>query len=398
MRPKTPCTLLASSLTLLLAVLPAALLPAIALADSKEAGPKSLRAYVGTYTGGKSKGIYLVRLELATGKLTLEGLAVETTHPSFLAVHPSGRFVYAVGETADFKAKGQGSVSAFAVDEASGRLAPLNQQGSGGAGPCHIALDAAGKHALVANYGGGSVASLPIGADGKLGAAASVIQHKGSSVNPRRQEGPHAHSINLDRANRFAFAADLGLDKVLVYRFDAAKGTLEPHDPPAAALKPGAGPRHFAFHPAGRHAYVINELLCTVTAFSYEAGRGVLTEIQTLSTLPEPVKESYSTAEVQVHPSGRFVYGSNRGHDSIAVFSVEEGTGKLALLENEPTQGKTPRNFALDPTGTYLLAENQDSGTIVVFRIDPKTGRLEPTGHAAEVPSPVCVRFAPRKP
>jgi 6-phosphogluconolactonase len=256
-----------------------------------------------------------------------------------------------------------------------------------------VVVDRDGKNVLVANYGGGSVASLPIGADGKLAEAASVIQHKGKSVNPGRQEAPHAHSINLDAANRFAVAADLGLDKVLVYRFDPKSGKLTANSPPAATLQPGAGPRHFAFHPNGRYAYVINEILCTVTAFSYDADKGVLTEQQTISTLPHEVREGYSTAEVQVHPSGKFLYGSNRGHDSIAVFQIVDANGTLTRIENEPTQGKTPRNFGIDPTGTFLLACNQASDTIVVFRINPKTGELDPTGHSVEAPAPVCVKM-----
>jgi 6-phosphogluconolactonase len=221
------------------------------------------------------------------------------------------------------------------------------------------------------------------------------VQHTGSSVNPQRQKEPHAHSINLDPANRFAFVADLGLDKVMVYRFDSAKGTLVANDPPGAAVKAGAGPRHFAFHPTGRFAYVINEMHCTVTAFQYDAKHGELKELQTISTLPagESVQPSYSTAEVQVHPSGQFLYGSNRGHDSIAVFGLDSETGHLTAMAHVPTQGKVPRNFGIDPTGTFLLAANQSSDNVVVFRIDRQTGNLTPTGKVAEVGSPVCVKF-----
>jgi 6-phosphogluconolactonase len=298
-----------------------------------------------------------------------------------------------VGEVSDFAGKKSGGVSAFAIDASTGNLTLLNQQSSGGTGPCHLVVDKAGKNVLVANYGGGSVAVLPIQADGRLSEATCFIQHTGKSVNPRRQEAPHAHSINLDAANNFAFVADLGLDKVLVYRFDAAKGTLTPNDPPAASVAPGAGPRHFAFHPGGRYAYVINEMGNTVTAFNYDAQKGVLTEIQTLSTLPQGYTEVSHTAEVQVHPSGKFLYGSNRGHDSIAVYSIDQNTGRLTLVGISSTQGKTPRNFGIDPTGTFLLAANQDSDNIVVFRIDPQTGELKPTGQVVEVPRPVCVKF-----
>jgi 6-phosphogluconolactonase len=352
-------------------------------------------AYFGTYAGAKSKGIYVSRLDLATGKLTDPELAVATTNPSFLAVHPSHRLLYAVGETENFGGKNAGAVSAFSIDLTTGKLTLLNQQPSGGAGPCHLVVDKTGKNVLVANYSGGSVAVLPIGTDGKLGEATAFIQHAGSSANPQRQKEPHAHSINLDAANRFAFVADLGLDKVLVYKFDANKGTLVPNDPPFAMVNPGAGPRHFAIHPSQRFAYVINEMQCTVTAFNYDARRGKLNELQTISTLPVgvSVRPEFSTAEVQVHPSGKFLYGSNRGHDSIAVFAIDEKDGHLTLSENQPTQGNTPRNFGIDPTGTYLLAANQDSDNVVAFRIDSRTGRLIPTGQSIEVGAPVCVKF-----
>ncbi len=361
--------------------------------DAASAG--SCLVYVGTYTGPKSQGIYAYRLDLASGKCTPLGLVGEVKSPSFLAVHPNRKFLYAVSEISDLDGKPTGGVSAFAIDAASGKLTLLNQQSSHGAGPCHVVVDKSGKTVLVANYGGGSIASLPVGSDGKLGPAASAIQHKGSSVNPSRQKEPHAHSINVDPGNRFAMAADLGLDKVLVYKLDPATSKLTPNDPPSAAVKPGSGPRHFAFHPSGKFAYVINEILCTVTAFAYDGQRGQLTEKQTLSTLPEgvAVKPEYSTAEVQVHPSGKFVYGSNRGHDTIAVFAVNESDGTLRLIENTPTGGKTPRGFGIDPTGKFLFAGNQDSHTVVVFRIDEKTGRLTPTGQTLEVGSPVCVKF-----
>ncbi|MEA2632123.1 MAG: 6-phosphogluconolactonase, partial [Chloroflexota bacterium] len=272
----------------------------------------------------------------------------------------------------------------------------LNQQASRGQGPCYLTVDRAGKNVLVANYGSGSVACLPVDAAGRLEPASSFLQHEGSGADRKRQAGPHAHSINLDAANRFAIAADLGLDKLFIYRFDAGKGTLTPNDPPFARVAPGSGPRHFAFHPDGRHGYVINEMACTVTAFDYDPERGALSEIQTISTLPEGTRGSnLSTAEVQVHPSGRFLYGSNRGHNTIAIFAIDAATGRLRPVGHQPTQGKTPRNFGIDPTGRYLLAANQDSGTVVAFRINPQTGQLEPTGQVAEVPKPVCVKFVP---
>jgi 6-phosphogluconolactonase len=246
---------------------------------------------------------------------------------------------------------------------------------------------------LVANYSGGSVSVLPIREDGTLGAATAFVQHEGSGADQRRQQGPHAHSINLDAANRFAFVADLGLDKIMIYRFDPAAGTLAANDPAWATLAPGSGPRHFAFHPSGKFAYVINEMKSTLTAFRYEAARGALDELQTVSTLPAGPVEGNTTAEVQVHPTGKFVYGSNRGHDSIAVFAVDAASGRLKLVQNESTQGKTPRNFGIDPTGHFLLACNQGSNSIVGFRIDQQTGELTPTGQKLEVPSPVCVKF-----
>ncbi|HJS09091.1 MAG TPA: lactonase family protein, partial [Pirellulales bacterium] len=247
---------------------------------------------------------------------------------------------------------------------------------------------------LVANYGGGSVAVLPIDKDGRLRPASSFVQHKGSSVNPKRQEAPHAHSINVDPAGAFAVVADLGLDKVLVYRFDAAAGTLTANDPPHATVSPGAGPRHFAFHPSGRFAYVINEMNSTVTAFAYDAKKGTLSEIDTKSTLPGP-QQGNSTAEVQVHPSGKFLYGSNRGHNSLAIFRIDEKTGALTAAGHQLTGGRTPRNFGIDPTGKFVLAANQGSDSVVVFRVDQETGKLEETGQSIKVPTPVCVKFLP---
>jgi 6-phosphogluconolactonase len=362
--------------------------------------PAGLLVYFGTYTGPASKGIYVSRFDPATGGLAPAELAADTVNPSFLAASPDGRFLYSVNEVGEFQGKKSGFASAFAIDRATGRLTLLNQSSTGGADPCHANVDRSGRSLLVANYSGGSIAALPIGPDGRLGAASSVVQHKGSSVNRERQEGPHAHSIELDAANRFALVDDLGLDKVLVYRFDPVRGTLTPHEPPSASVAPGSGPRHLAFHPDGRHVYVINEMLLTITAFRFDPERGVLEQLQTLSTLPAGVapRPEYSTAEVRVHPSGRFLYGSNRGHDTIAVFAIDGKTGSLTPIEHVPTGGKTPRNFTLDPTGAYLLAANQGSDSVVVFRIDGATGRLKATGQTLRVGSPVCVTFAPAPP
>lgn len=366
---------------------------AVAETQDNAAQAQTLRFYVGTYTGGKSEGIYLFDFDSSTGALKSRGVAAKSTNPSFLAMHPSGKHLYAVNEVNDYGTEKTGAVTSFAVHLLSGILTELNQQSTGGDGPCYVTVDRGGRNVLVANYGGGSVAVLPLESDGRLKPASAFIQHRGSGANRSRQAGPHAHSINLDRANRFAVAADLGLDKLLVYRFDPVGGTLAPNDPPATPVAPGSGPRHFAFHPDGRHAYVINEIALTVTAFDYDASRGVLTTIQTIPTVPPGDHKGFSTAEVQVHPSGKFLYGSNRGHNSIAMFSIDQASGKLTSLGQESTQGKTPRNFAIDPTGKFLLAENQDSDTIVVFRIDGQTGRLQPTGHKADVPKPVCIKF-----
>jgi 6-phosphogluconolactonase len=357
----------------------------------------SMLVYIGTYTGSKSQGIYVSRFDPTTGSLSQPELAAEAKNASFLALHPDRRLLYAVGEVDTFGGKQAGSVSAFRIDSKSGKLDLLNQQPSGGTGPCHLAVDAAGKCILVANYGSGSIAALPIQAGGKLGEPSAIIQHQGSSLNPQRQTGPHAHFITSDPANRFVLACDLGLDKVLVYRFDPAKAALQPNEPASISLKAGAGPRHLAFHPNGRLAYVINEMGSTLTVFAYDAKRGALRELQSLSTLPGSFKGNNTCAEVQIHPSGKFVYASNRGHDSIALFGVEPETGKLIELGHQSTGGKTPRHFALDPAGKWLLAENQDSDTIVVFRVDSQTGKLTATGSPLHVGAPVCVLFVPVK-
>ncbi len=351
-----------------------------------------MRVYFGTYTRGESGGIYASRFDSQTGELTPAELVAETVNPSFLAIHPGKRFLYAVGEISDFEGRKSGGVHAFAIDPSTGRLNHLNGQPSGGAGPCHVVVDRSGSCALVANYGGGSVACLPIGDNGHLSEPSSFIQHEGSSVNPQRQKGPHAHSINVDADNRFAVAADLGLDKLLVYRLDAAEGKLTPNDPPSVSVAPGGGPRHFVFHPNGRYAYTNNEITSTVTALTYDAQRGAFEELHTISTLPEPV-EGNSTAEIRVHPNGKFVYVSNRVHNSIAMFVVDEATGKLTPIGHEPTGGEIPRNFNLDPSGRFLLAANQDSDNVVVFRVNADDGTLHPTGTEIEVPTPVCVRF-----
>lgn len=376
---------------LLVAALGAAEKPKAAPADAKD-----FFVYFGTYTKGTSKGIYRARFDSATGKLSAADLATECRDPAFLAVHPNGRYLYAIDESSDpAKAPGRG-VAAYAIERGTGKLSLLNEQSNGGPGPCHLAVDQQGRALLVANYSGGSVAALALQPDGRLGAARPVVQqHVGSSVNPARQKGPHAHAVAIAPDNRFALAADLGIDQVRVYKLDAARASIAPNGPAAAMLPSGSGPRHLAFHPNGKFVYVINELLCTMAVFRYDAARGELKDVQNISTLPpgETVQRGFSTAEVIAHPGGKFLYGSNRGHNSIVVFAVDASTGELTHVENQPTQGHTPRHFAVDPTGAWLLAENQDSGSVVVFRIDAATGRLRATGQNIAVPSPVCAVF-----
>ena len=349
--------------------------------------------YIGTYTGPKSQGIYRTRLDPRTGGLTAPELVATTANPSFLAVHPNCQFLYAVNEMWNPAGSPSPSVTAFGIAADTGLLTYLNAQPTGGAGPCHLVVDPTGKNVLVANYGGGSLAVLPIDAAGRLGAATAFIQHFGASVNPKRQSAPHAHGLALDPANHFVFCTDLGLDKVLSYRFDATHGTLTPNDPPGVAVEPGAGPRHLAWHPSGRYGYVINEMASTITAFRYGAPQGVLEAVQTIATIPDDFKQPTTTAEIAVHPNGQFLYGSNRGHDSLAVFAIDSQTGRLAWVESQSTQGKSPRHFAIDPTGQLLVVANQESDNIVVFRIDSQTGRLQATGQSIRVGAPACVVF-----
>lgn len=365
------------------------------------AAEKELLAYIGTYTGAKSKGIYMARFDAATGKLSAPELAAETKNPSFLAIHPNRRFLYAVGEISNFGDQKAGAVSAFGIEAHTGKLTLLNQQPSGGTGPCHLCVDATGKSVLVANYGSGSFAALPIQEDGRLAQANATIQDHGSSVNPQRQSGPHAHFITTDPGNHFALACDLGLDKIFVYRLNTdipgSLPVLVANDPPWVSVQPGSGPRHLAFHPNGRYVYLVDEMGWTLKAFSYDARRGALEELQSVSTVLEKFTGQNLAAEVQVHPSGKFVYASNRGDDSIALFRVDGGSGRLSFVEHQACGGKTPRHFVIDPSGKWMLVENQESDNIVVFRIDPKTGRLSATGDKVEVGSPICVALMPVK-
>jgi 6-phosphogluconolactonase len=367
----------------------------VAAADAPLPNFGSLPVYIGTYTHGKgpaaSQGIYHGWLDLDTGKVTVEGVT-PSVEPSFLAVDSSSH-LFAANEGDVFVGKKPGAVTAFSINGKTDELRRINQRTSEGSGPCHVSLDAKGRFLLVANYGSGSVAVLPIEKDGRLEQPSAVVEHKGSSVNPQRQEGPHAHSIGVDPQNRFVIEADLGLDKLFVYRFNSDLGTLTELTP--AKLDPGSGPRHFVFGRDGRFVYVINELASTITTFSFNRETGELKSLATVSTLPKGFSGENTTAEIDIHPNGRFLYGSNRGHDSIVVFAIDPETGRLNYVGHQPSGGKTPRSFGIDPTGRYLLAANQDSNNVVVMRINQETGKLTPTGNSVEVGMPVCVKMIP---
>ena len=343
--------------------------------------------FLGTYTRTASKGIYAVRLDAATGALSTPVLAATTPNPSWITFTPDGKILYAVSESDSMAA-------AFRVDSAHGTLSPLQTpQSSGGAAPCHLVVDPTQRTLLVANYHTGIVAAIPLQADGTLGAP-QVIQHTGHSANPERQASPHVHSVTLSPDGRFALVCDLGLDRIFTYRVDAAHSTLSPATPPAVATPPGSGPRHSVFGADGRHVYAVTEMGSTVLAFDYEPATGALTLRQSLSTLPAEFKGSSTGAEIRLHPNGRFVYASNRGHDSIAVFGIDATSGRLTLVAVTPCGGKNPRNFSLSPDGAWLVCANQNSNSLSVFRVDAATGQLTPTGHTATVPLPVCVLFA----
>jgi 6-phosphogluconolactonase len=348
--------------------------------------------YVGTYTDKESKGIYGFRIDTNTAKVTPLGLLAETENPSFLAADPTGKFLYAVNEIDEYMGQKTGTISAFRIEKSSGKLILLNRVPSEGTGPCYVTTDRTGRYVLIANYGGGSIADFPVLNDGSLGPAASFIQHKGSGPKPN-QDAPRAHSIGLSADNRFAVVADLALDSLISYPFDVGNGELTEKDAPEFKLPAGAGPRHFTFDSRGKFAYVLAEMQSAVTAMSFNSATGELRQIQTISTLPKDFSGVNNAAEVQVHPSGKFLYASNRGHDSIAVFAINPKDGTLKLLEFVPTGGKEPRHFGMDSTGRFLIVANQNSGNVVVFKIDSKTGRLASTGQVFAVPTPVAVKF-----
>jgi len=348
--------------------------------------------YVGAYTNVPgSKGINAFRFDAATGKLTPLGLMAEASSPSFLAIAPNGKFLYAVNETNSFDGKPAGGVSAFSIDRATGKLTLLNQVSSKGAGPCHIAIDFSGKAALVANYNGGNFASFPILADGKLGEAATVVQDTGSGANKARQAGPHAHQMVI--ADKLVLGNDLGTDHIQLFHLDAATATLTASTPAFAATDPGFGPRHLAISNDKKYVYVLSEIKSSVATMDYDPVKGPGKVLATVSALPADFKGSSTAAEIMLDKKGRTLYTSNRGHDSIAVFSVEPKTGTLKLTANVSSGGRTPRYFTLDPTGRYLLAANQDSNNIVVFKVDPNTGALTPSGEVVSTGAPVCIVF-----
>jgi 6-phosphogluconolactonase len=353
---------------------------------------RKYRVFVGTYTTKtESKGIYSFEFDTDTGKLTSKGLAAETPDPSWLVVSSSGKYAYAANEAG--KAS---TVSAFAVDAKSGILTQLNQVPALGEDPCYLSFDKTSKFLLVANYSSGSIAVFPILADGRLGKHTALVKDQGATgPNKERQEAPHAHWIETSPDNRFALVADLGLDEVLVYKFDSATGTLAPNEPAFARLKAGSGPRHAVFFQKGKFVFAVSELASTATSFAYDMKKGTLKEIGTASTLPPRFSGRNDAAEIALHPSGKFLYTSNRGDDTIAVFSIDPKKGTLGFVARVPTGGKEPRHFAIDPSGKYLLAENQHSNNIVVFKIDAATGGLTPTGQVVEVPSPVDLTFVP---
>ena len=350
---------------------------------------QSIRVYVGTY----SEEIYVYRMDLETGQLVFESQINNVKSPSFLAVHPKNQFLYAVNEIGNYEGQETGSVSAFSIDQQSGKLTFLNRQPSHGTAPCHLSVDATGQYVLVANYGSGTVAAFPVDSNGYLNPASSVVQHKGASINVQRQTSPHAHAIMIAPNNQHVFSPDLGLDQVIIYQLNRENGQLIANDQPFVTVSAGQGPRHFDFHPSQQWAYVINEIGSTITVFDYQPDGGYLDSVQTISTLPENFKGTNSCADIHVSADGQFVYGSNRGHDSIVIYAVNQANGQLTCIGHELTRGQSPRNFGLDPTGDYLLAANHGSNDIYVFKVDSQSGLLKYTGHSAQVPTPVCLKM-----
>jgi 6-phosphogluconolactonase len=347
------------------------------------------------YVGNYDNGIQAFRYDSQVLSLQPIGMVGEIKRPSFLTLHPNGRFLYAVSEVGN-DAGGQGYVYAFSIDKSTGKLRFLNRQESGGAGPCHLAVNKSGKFLLVANYGSGSIADFPLKDDGSIGDLASKVQLEGAGPNAKRQKGPHAHEVVLSPDDRFVFVPDLGTDQVKIFKFDGVSGALTPNTPASASVKPGAGPRHFAIAPNGRFAYVVDEMGSSVTAFKLDRSSGALTEIEAVSTLPAENTKVNNSAEIEIDPAGRFLYASNRGHDSIAVFAIDGKSGKLNRVQIVAAGGATPRNFIIDPAGKHVLVANQDSNNIVLFDRDSNTGKLSATDKTVTTPSPVCLIFSPK--
>jgi 6-phosphogluconolactonase len=384
------------------------LLALVAVSVAQDSPKNKFLLYVGTYTEKESKGIYAYQFDAASSELTSLGVAAETVNPSFLAIDPTNRFLYAVNEVQTYKGASTGAVSAFAIDRKNGKLSLLNQVASQGADPCYIAFDKTGKYVLVANYTGGTVAAFPVQSNGHIGEASAVVHDSGMlGPNKERQDAPHSHWIEASAHNRYVYVSDLGLDRVLIYAFDATKGTLtkaasrssapksgapDTGDFFSATLAPGTGPRHAAFSNDGDFMYVLGELDSAVTVFANDQ-KETFRSVQRISTLPAGFSGHNDAAEIAIHPNGKYLYTSNRGHDSIALFSIDSKTGTLTAGDHFPTQGKAPRNFEIDPTGKFLFVANQETNNIVVFRIDLNSGKLSPTGQTLNVPSPVSLKF-----
>ena len=362
-------------------------------ANSCTAKEEDFLVFVGTYTGHGSDGIYAWRFNPATGEINPIGLVAKTDNPSFLTIDSSGQFLYAVNEIDTFKNQATGAVSAFSINMESGKLKLLQQISSLGAAPAHLSLDKTGHYLMVANYTGGNVAVFPVESDGHLGQSSSFIQNAGSGGNPERQGSPHAHFISATAGNNFVMVADLGIDKVLIHRFDATTGSLTPSDAGFVKLNPGDGPRHLAFSPSGKFVYVLNELSSTIAAFSFETEKGEMKILHTISTLPEKFAGSNTAAEILVDAKGKFLYVSNRGDNSIGLFDINNSNGNLTPVEWISCGGKDPRNIEIDPTGQWLFAANQNSNNIVIFRIDQANGRLTQTKQTLKINAPICVRF-----
>ncbi len=350
--------------------------------------------YFGTNTNAKSgsQGVYVSKFNSATGELSDPVLATEASNPGFLAIHPSKKYLYAIDDVITEGKKG-GGLSAFSISVPDGKLTRINQVPTTDGAPCHVSVDKTGKMAMSANYGTGSVASYSIDEKGALSETVTFVQHEGHGADPKRQKGPHAHSMNVSPDNRYAFACDLGLDKVLIYKIDPATGTLTAHG--HGTVPPGAGPRHLAIHPNGKFVFVNNEMGMSLTTFAWDADKGTLTALDTVSTLPveDQGKTGLSTAETVVHPNGKFVYVSNRTHDTIAVFTCDEATGKLTLIQNAPAEGAVPRNFSLDPSAKWMIVAHQNDNTASLLKVDQETGKLTSTGKKVPVGGSICVRF-----